>query len=131
MNEETTKLRHPKSPDHEWSGKFSPGNQAGVGKGRPKKEQEIAVLEAVKRAAPPERIEFAIDQMFLLAEKHSSWKAYDRAVTLALEYQVGKPTARVEPITDDPIAAAVERYRASKEAIDAEFTARHPEIAAQ
>ncbi|HXH31593.1 MAG TPA: hypothetical protein VNJ01_12330 [Bacteriovoracaceae bacterium] len=131
MSEEITKLPHPKSPDHEWNGKFSAGNQAGVGKGRPKKDQEIAALEAVRRAAPPERIEFAIDQMFLLAERHSSWKAYDRAVTLALEYQVGKPVARIETSTEDPISASVARYRAEKEAIDAEFTARHIETAAR
>ncbi len=96
----TAQPTHPTYTNHVVTGKFALGNKASAGKGRPKKEQETAVLVAINQVAPPERIAHAIDQMFLLAEQHGSWKAYDAAVTLALNYQLGRPTARVEQSGD-------------------------------
>jgi hypothetical protein len=103
---------HPTSPNHNVMGKFALGNRASVGKGRGTKERELAVLEAINQVAPPERIAHAIDQMFLLAEEHGSWKAYNAAVTLSLAYQLGKPIARSEKVDgSDPISEALAKMK--------------------
>lgn len=77
---------------------WKPG-QSGNPLGRPKKRDEQAVNDALNRAAGPERIEYALNRMYELADQYNSWKAWDRYVTLALSYQLGNPTQRIHATT--------------------------------
>jgi hypothetical protein len=95
--------------DRDERGRLLPGHS--LHGGRQHRAREIAALEAVCRAAPPERIEEALEQMFALAQKYESWKAYEAFLSLTLAYQLGKPTIRVEKIEGDPISAALEEMR--------------------
>jgi hypothetical protein len=95
--------------DRDERGRLLPGHS--LHGGRQRRAQEIAALDAVCRAAPPDKIEEALEQMFALAQKYESWKAYDAWLTLVLAYQLGKPTIKVERVEGDPISAALEELR--------------------
>jgi hypothetical protein len=95
--------------DRDENGKFLPGHS--LAGGRQRRAQEIKAMEAICRAAPPERIEEALEQMFALAQKYESWKAYDAWLTMVLAYQLGKPTIKIEKVEGDPISAALDELR--------------------
>jgi hypothetical protein len=98
-------------PDRDERGHFLPGNRASVGIVRSPRQAEKDAKQAIEQAAPPEKIQQALDRMFELAEKYESWKAYDAWATLTLAYLIGKPTIRVEKVDGDPISAALEELR--------------------
>jgi hypothetical protein len=98
-------------PDKDERGRFLPGNRASVGIVRSPRQAEKDAKQAIEQAAPPEKIQQALDRMFELAEKYESWKAYDAWATLTLAYLIGKPTIRVEKVEGDPISAALEELR--------------------
>jgi hypothetical protein len=98
-------------PDKDERGRFLPGNRASVGIVRSPRQAEKDAKLAIEQAAPPEKIQQALDRMFELAEKYESWKAYDAWATLTLAYLIGKPTIRVEKVEGDPISAALEELR--------------------
>jgi hypothetical protein len=98
-------------PDKDERGRFLPGNRASVGIVRSPRQAEKDAKQAIEQAAPPEKIQQALDRMFELAEKYESWKAYDAWATLTLAYLIGKPTIRVEKVDGDPISAALEELR--------------------
>ena len=77
---------------------WKPG-QSGNPLGRPKKRDEQAINDALNRAAGPDKIEYALNRMYELADQYNSWKAWDRYVTLALSYQLGNPTQRIQQTT--------------------------------
>jgi len=97
IDEQTlTEILHPNSPDHRANGKFAPGNQAGVGHGRPKRSQEEAMLTAIKATMPPERIEATINEALEIARSTNSWRGIMAVVEFSAAYSLGKPIARIE-----------------------------------
>jgi hypothetical protein len=80
--------------DRDESGRFLPGNPGGPG--RPPKARNLAYVDAVIRALPPEQLGALLAEMVEFAETTQSWRGKLAAVRLALEYAVGKPTQRVE-----------------------------------
>lgn len=112
------------SDTEEGTGSSIVAASSGLPRGRPRKEQQVALKNALSRAAPPAKVEKALDAMYALAEKHGSWKGYEAWIRLTLEYQLGKAAVFTDQPEGDLIAIAVARYRAEREAIDAEFTVK-------
>jgi hypothetical protein len=71
--------------------RWKPG-QSGNPAGRPRKETELAYLDAVKRALTPERVHDLIVEL----SARSEWRAKAFAAELALHYGAGKPVQRIE-----------------------------------
>lgn len=76
------------------SGRFLPGN--GGGPGRPKREQERMILDAISNALSPAEIEFAIREGLRLAIEQKSTRGIVAILELAAGYSIGRPTVRVE-----------------------------------
>jgi hypothetical protein len=98
-------------PDKDERGRFLPGNRAAAGVTRSAREQQRAIMEALQEEGSPDNILYALQQLRGCAEKFNSWKAWESYVTLLLNYQMGKPTIRVERVEGDPISAALEELR--------------------
>jgi hypothetical protein len=84
------------TPDRDDRGRFAPGNNAGVGHGRPRRSQEEAMLAAIKSSMPPERIEATIAEALEIARATNSWRGIMAVVEFAASYSLGKPIARIE-----------------------------------
>ena len=78
---------------------MEPG-QSGNPNGRPKKVDEEEAMAALRRGAPPERIEAALHAMYDLATQYKSWRAWEAYLKLALPYVAGLPIQRIEQKTD-------------------------------
>lgn len=63
--------------------------------GRPKKVVELAALDAVNRAMPPEKIQEVIEKTWGWCEEHKSVNGAIKLLTLTLSYQLGQPVKRV------------------------------------
>jgi hypothetical protein len=92
-------------------GRFLPGNKAAAGVIRSAREQQRAIMETLQEEGSPENILYALQQLKGCAEKFDSWKAWEAYLTMLLNYQMGKPTIRVERVEGDPISAALEELR--------------------
>jgi hypothetical protein len=97
--------------DKDERGRFLPGNRAAAGVARTTREHQRAIMETLKEEGSPENILYALQQLKGCAEKFDSWKAWEAYLTMLLNYQLGKPTIRVERVEGDPISAALEELR--------------------
>lgn len=84
------------APDSSSGHRFGPGNTAAVGHGRPKKAQELAALNAIRASWPPERIVAALDEAMQVAQTTRSWRGILEVARFVTEYQLGRPTNKVE-----------------------------------
>jgi len=98
-------------PDKDERGRFLPGNRAAAGVTRSAREQQRAIMEALQEEGSPENIVEGLQALKACAIKFNSWKAWESYVTLLLNYQMGKPTIRVERVEGDPISAALEQMK--------------------
>ena len=77
------------------NGQFVPGHRQ-PGPGRPKREREEAVLNAITEALTPERIREAIETALDLAIEQKSPRGIVAVLELCSGYAVGKPVQRVQ-----------------------------------
>lgn len=63
--------------------------------GRPPRAREVAALEAVNAAMPPERITKLIEDTLGWIEQHKSVNGALKLLQLTLAYQLGEPVKRV------------------------------------
>ena len=75
------------------NGQFVPGHNGGPG--RPKKAQEMAMLDAIKADWPPERVAEALNQAMQMALETRSWRGILSTAELVLSYGIGKPTQKI------------------------------------
>jgi len=75
------------------NGQFRPGHTGGPG--RPKKAQELAILDTIKADWPPERLAEALNNAMQMAEETRSWRGILSVAELVLSYGIGKPTQKV------------------------------------
>ncbi len=73
------------------SGRFIPGHS--IKGGRPSKAKELATLNAVTSAIPPEKIAGIIEG---LINHPTSWRAQQAGLELHLAYTLGKPVQRIQ-----------------------------------
>lgn len=92
---------------------WQPG-QSGNPKGRPRKEVEEEVQEAINRGASGARIEASLNRLWELAEQYGSWKAHEAYLKLALPYQLGNPNQRIIH-QDDAFNQILEAMRAKRQ----------------
>ena len=76
------------------SGRFLPGNSGGPG--RPKRETEEAILNAIRSALSPAEIEGAIRIGLQLAIEQKSTRGIVAILELAASYSIGRPVVRLE-----------------------------------
>ena len=77
------------------SGRFVPGH-APTSPGRPKREVEESILNAIRSALSPAEIEGAIRIGLQLAIEQKSTRGIVAILELAAGYAVGRPVARAE-----------------------------------
>lgn len=73
--------------------RYQPGNPGGPG--RPKKAQELAILDAIKADWPAERVAEALNQAMTFATETRSWRGILACCELVLAYGVGRPSQQV------------------------------------
>lgn len=103
---ETTPGRDPNN------GRFTVGNRGGPG--RPKREIEAAILQALRDEFTPTEIAQGLRRAFELAESQGSARGMVAALTPILEYSLGKPVQRVETTGDNPMTAMFEQWKRAK-----------------
>ena len=74
-------------------GRFVVGHPGGPG--RKPRAQEQAALSAINSVMKPETIEALLQEALQLARETRSWRGTLACVELALAYQLGKPTQRI------------------------------------
>ncbi len=83
------------TPARDERGRLLPGN-TGNPNGRPKRETEQSILDAIRRALPPEVIEAKIKRALEIAEETNSARGMIAVLEFAAAYSLGRPTVRVE-----------------------------------
>jgi hypothetical protein len=96
--------------DRDERGRLLPGHSS-PGPGRPKRETETAILNAITSALSPAQITDAIQTALDLAIEQKSPRGIVAVLELAAGYGIGKPIARTETTQGDPISAALEEMR--------------------
>ncbi len=96
--------------DRDERGRLLPGHSS-PGPGRPKKETERAILDAITSALSPAQITEAIQTALEIAIETRSARGIVAVVELQAAYGIGKPTIRVEKTEGEPISAAIEEMR--------------------
>ena len=91
------------------NGRFTTGNPGGPG--RPRREQEQAILEAITNAIPPVQIGEALRTALDIAIETRSARGIVAVLELQAAYGIGRPTIRVEKPEGDPISAALAEIR--------------------
>jgi len=99
------------SQDRDERGRLLPGHHQ-PGPGRPKRETEQAILQAITEALDPATIKAAIIEALQIAREQRSPRAIVAVLELAAGYGVGKPVARIHTQETNPIAEALEAMRA-------------------
>jgi len=95
------------------SGRFLVGNPGGPG--RPKKETERMILDAITNALSPQEIENAIREGLRLAIEQKSTRGIVAILELAAGYSIGRPTVRVESNGSNVIEEAMQSWIAMKQ----------------
>ena len=96
--------------DRDERGRLLPGHHS-PGPGRPKRETETAILNAITSALSPAQITEAIQTALDLAIEQKSPRGIVAVLELAAGYGIGKPIARTEKTEGDPISAAIEAWK--------------------
>jgi len=91
------------------SGRFVAGH-APTSPGRPKREQERMILDAIANALSPAEIEFAIREGLRLAIEQKSTRGIVSVLELCAAYSIGRPVARSESNGSDAIEEAMLRW---------------------
>ena len=99
--------------DRDKSGKFLPGNSGGPG--RPKREHETAVLDALRGSFPPERLIAVLEDALQIAQSQNSARGMLAVVEFIAGYALGKPIARVEKSDTNAIDEALARMKAMQQ----------------
>ncbi len=94
------------------SGRFLPGNSGGPG--RPKREVEESILNAIRSALSPAEIEGAIRIGLQLAIEQKSTRGIVAILELAAGYSIGKPIQRTESDGNNAMAEAMENWKVMK-----------------
>lgn len=74
-------------------GRFAKGNPGGPG--RPNKEMQLAMLDAINASLSPEDIQAYIREAMDYAREHKSPRAMVNVLEFAANYALGKPTQRI------------------------------------
>lgn len=90
-----------------------PGNRAGVGHGRPPKERERAILDAIANAFAPEEITLALREALKIAWEQKSARGMVSVLEVAAHYGVGKPVQRADLVGDDELTSILAQLRGS------------------
>jgi len=99
------------SQDRDERGRLLPGHHQ-PGPGRPKRETEQAILQAITEALDPATIKAALIEALQIAREQRSPRAIVAVLELAAGYGVGKPVARIHTQETNPIAEALAAMRA-------------------
>lgn len=73
------------------NGKFAPGNGLG---GRLKRDDERAIVSAMNRALPPEKIQQSIEDALMWAYEYKSPKLIMSILQFVVSYRIGTPVQR-------------------------------------
>lgn len=87
---------HPPKPngkERDEKGLFLPGNRANP-LGRPKRADERAIIAAMDKALPPDKLSQAIQDALDWAYEYKSWKAILAISQFVVAYQIGQPVQR-------------------------------------
>lgn len=98
--------------DRDENGQFLPGHTL-KSPGRPRKEQELAVLHAITSALTPEEIKDAVVKALTIAINQNSARGIVAVLELLTSYAVGKPTQRLQVTGQDTLADVLEQLRSS------------------
>lgn len=98
-------------------GKFLPGHK-GISPGRPKKSDEMALVQELNSRFPPEFIADKLEQALNLAIQQNSSRGIVAALTFIENYRTGLPVKRVIKEADgyDRLAALLAQAEAEGEA---------------
>lgn len=91
------------------SGRFVAGH-APTSPGRPKREQERMILDAITNALSAEEIEGAIRIALELAIQQKSTRGIVSVLELCAAYAIGRPTVRVESNNSNVIEESMQRW---------------------
>jgi hypothetical protein len=78
------------------TGRLLPGHPGLPGAGRPAREREKAVLDAIRDAIPPEEIKANLRKALEIAIEQKSARGIIAVLEFAAGYAVGKPVQRVD-----------------------------------
>jgi len=70
--------------------------QSGNPKGRPKKAQELAILDAIRATFPPEQIAEYLQAAMRIAHEQNSARGMMAVLEFAAGYALGKPVQRIQ-----------------------------------
>src|SRR6476469_9642548 len=90
-------------------GRFAEGNPGGPG--RPKRQHEEAVLDALRGSFPPERLISILEDALLITQSQNSARGMLSIVEFISGYALGKPIARVERAGGNAIEEAMVRWK--------------------
>lgn len=77
------------------TGQFLPGHSI-KSPGRPKKADELAILNAIRGSFPPEKVKAYLTTAMRLAEEQNSARGMLAVLEFAASYTLGKPVQRIE-----------------------------------
>ena len=84
---------NPNGKGRDEKGLFLPGNAANP-LGRPKRADERAIIAAMDKALPPDKLSQAIEDALTWAYEYKSWKAVLAISQFVVSYQIGQPVQR-------------------------------------
>lgn len=77
-------------------GRFTKGNPGGPG--RPKRAEEIALLDAISTTFPPELVQQTLQDALRLAKEQNSARGMIAVLEFAANYALGKPVQRTQEV---------------------------------
>lgn len=93
VSSHTPNRQSPGGITHLPNGKFAPANAANP-LGRPKRADERAIIAAMDKALPPDKLSQAIQDALDWAYEYKSWKAILAISQFVVAYQIGQPVQR-------------------------------------
>jgi hypothetical protein len=78
------------------NGRFLPGHSLGKLGGRPRKAQELAILDSIRSTFPPDVVAEKLRKAMQLAEEQNSARGMVAVLEFAANYTLGKPVQRIQ-----------------------------------
>ena len=105
--------------NNQYPNRWKPG-QSGNPAGRSPRQRELAVLDAINKEFPPDRIAELLGLAMKLAVELKSPRSISNVLELVIAYQLGKPVARTQNV-ESPFAElfqqALDEERAKEDSL--------------